>query len=122
MINYSQILYINYLGSEWAMNNEDYSTLQWFSNTPKPTQEELDALIPSTEATIAKQNCKTQATQILNSTDWTSIADVGDPTKANPYLVNQAEFIAYRSTVRNLAVNPVENPVFPTAPTEQWSS
>lgn len=69
-----------------------------------------------------KLSCKAQATTILQSTDWTSIADVGDPTKANPYLVNQAEFIAYRSTVRGYAVNPVVNPVFPTAPTEQWSS
>ena len=69
-----------------------------------------------------KLSCKAQATSILQSTDWTSIADVGDPTKANPYLINQAEFIAYRSTVRGYAVNPVVDPVFPTAPTEQWSS
>ena len=77
---------------------------------PAPTPEQLIAL------------CKQTATGILQSTDWTSIADVGDPTKANPYLVNQAAFISYRSTVRNLAVNPVIDPVFPTAPTEQWSS
>jgi enamine deaminase RidA (YjgF/YER057c/UK114 family) len=69
-----------------------------------------------------KNSCKAKATQILNATDWTSIADVGDSTKANPYLVNQAEFIAYRSTVRNYAVNPVTNPTFPSAPTEQWSA
>ena len=69
-----------------------------------------------------KLSCKAQATSILQTTDWTSIADVGDPTKANPYLVNQAEFIAYRSTVRGYAVNPVVDPVWPTAPTEQWSS
>ena len=70
----------------------------------------------------AKNTCSTQAKQILQATDWTSIADVGDPTKSNPYLVNQAAFISYRSTARNLAVNPVVDPVFPTAPTEQWSS
>ena len=70
----------------------------------------------------AKNTCKQQATGILQATDWTSIADVGDPTKSNPYLVNQAAFISYRSTVRNLAVNPVVDPVFPTAPTEEWSS
>ena len=69
-----------------------------------------------------KLSCKAQATFILQTTDWTSIADVGNPDMANPYLVNQAEFIAYRSTVRGYAVNPVVDPVFPTAPTEQWSS
>jgi hypothetical protein len=69
-----------------------------------------------------KLSCADQAKTILTSTDWTSISDVGDPAKSNPYLVNQAEFIAYRSTVRNYAVNPVEFPDWPTQPTEQWSS
>jgi hypothetical protein len=78
---------------------------------PEAVQEQAD-----------KNNCKQQAQQLLSATDWTSIADVGDPTKANPYLINQAEFIAYRSTVRGYAVNPVVDPVWPTAPTEQWSS
>lgn len=77
---------------------------------PSPTPEQLI------------EACKQQAVAILNATDWTSIGDVGNPQLSNPYLVNQAAFIAYRSQVRALAVNPVENPVFPTAPTEQWSS
>jgi len=70
---------------------------------------------------LAQQN-KTTAVNILNATDWTSIADVADPEKSNPYLINQAEFIAYRSTVRAIAVNPTFDAVFPDAPTEQWSS
>jgi hypothetical protein len=69
-----------------------------------------------------KLSCADQAKAILNATDWTSIADVADPAKSNPYLTNQAEFAAYRSTVRNYAVNPVVDPVWPTQPTEQWSS
>lgn len=77
---------------------------------PAPTPEELIA------------QCKATASGILSNTDWTSIADVGDPTKSNPYLMNQADFVAYRSTVRNLAVNPIVDPVFPTAPTEEWST
>ena len=122
MINYPLILFINYPNDLWSILGNDYETLEWFSETPKPTQQELDALWPSTEETQAKNDCKNKAIPILQSTDWTSIADVGDPTKANPYLINQAEFIAYRSTVRGYAVNPVVDPVFPTAPTEQWSS
>ena len=66
--------------------------------------------------------CRQVATGALNSTDWTSIADIADPTKNNPYLTNQAEFITYRNQVRQLAINPVVDPVWPTAPTEQWSS
>lgn len=78
--------------------------------TPAPTPEELIAL------------CKSTATGILSQTDWTAIPDVADPLKSNPYLTNQAEFVAYRSTIRNYAVNPVVDPVWPTEPTEQWSS
>lgn len=122
MIDYSAILTLNYKNDLWAVYGNSYDGIEWFSDTPKPTQAELDALAPSTEAEIAKQNCKTKAKELLYETDWTSIFDVGDPTKANPYLINQAEFIAYRSTVRGYAVNPVVDPVFPTAPTEQWSS
>ena len=70
----------------------------------------------------AEQN-KTTATQLLYATDWSSIADVADPAKANPYLMNQQEFLDYRSQIRAIAVNPVAgNLVWPTKPIEQWSS
>jgi len=69
-----------------------------------------------------KLACADQAKAILTATDWTSIADVGNAEMSNPYLVNQAEFIAYRSTIRNYAVNPVVDPEWPTPPTEQWSN
>jgi len=59
---------------------------------------------------------------LLSATDWTSIADVSNPAVSNPYLMNQSEFLSYRSQLRQLAVYPVANPVFPTAPTEKWSS
>lgn len=74
------------------------------------------------QAQADKLACKAQAQSILSATDWTSIGDVGNPQMSNPYLVNQAAFISYRSTIRNYAVNPVTDPVWPTPPTEQWSS
>lgn len=121
-MDYTLILTTNFPGAQWAISGNDYDTLQWFSETPpKPTQEELDALWPSTQEQVAKNDCKSKATTILQSTDWTSIGDVGNPAMSNPYLVNQAEFIAYRSTIRGYAVNPVVDPVWPVAPTEQWS-
>lgn len=122
MINYVQILILNYPGAEWVLTGADYSGLNWIDNTPKPTQQELDALWPSTQEELAKQDCKKKAQEFLYATDWTTIADVADPTKSNPYLVNQDEFTVYRSTVRGYAVNPVVDPVWPTIPTEQWSS
>jgi len=69
-----------------------------------------------------KLECKSQAVELLQATDWTTIPDVADSAVSDPYLMNQAAFAAYRSQVRALAVNPVVSPVFPTKPTEQWSS
>lgn len=66
--------------------------------------------------------CKSMASSILISTDWTSIGDVGNPQMSNPYLINQADFISYRNQIRILAINPIENPTWPTPPTEQWSN
>jgi hypothetical protein len=60
------------------------------------------------------------AVGILNSTDWASISDVGSPSN-NPYLSNQADFIAYRNVIRAIAVYPPAGQVtWPTAPTEVW--
>ena len=71
-------------------------------------------------AQAQKDDCKAQASSLLYATDWTTIPDVADPIN-NPYLTNQAEFIIWRSQIRELAVNPVVDPIFPTQPTPAWS-
>jgi hypothetical protein len=119
MIDYAQILSINYAGSEWTLDGDSYGGLTWLSDTPKPTQAELDALAIPTQETIAKQKCKTEASKLLYETDWTTIPDVADPANS-PYLTNQAAFIAWRNQIRVLAVNPVVDPVFPPKPDEVW--
>lgn len=73
---------------------------------------------PTDEQLIAQ--CKVTASGLLYQTDWTTIADVAN-SENNPYLTNQADFIAYRNIVRGYAVNPVTNPTFPTMPTAIWS-
>jgi hypothetical protein len=78
---------------------------------PTPTPEEIQS-----------QN-KSTATFLLQQTDWTATVDIANPQYSNPYLTNQDAFLAYRSTVRNVAVNPPTTPVtFPTQPTAIWSS
>ena len=73
-------------------------------------------------APTAEQN-KQNAVSKLQQTDWTSVADVGNPEMSNPYLVNQAEFIAWRSSIRAIAVNPTAgNLNWPVKPQEQWSN
>jgi len=55
MLDYSKILTINYPNAQWTLNGDFYEGLNWLSDTPKPTQAELDALWESTQATIASQ-------------------------------------------------------------------
>lgn len=64
---------------------------------------------------------KQTASNLLNATDWTTIADVGNPAMSNPYLSNQADFIIYRNAVRQYAVYPVSGDItWPTIPVENW--
>lgn len=119
MIDYAQILTVNYPNSQWSLNGNSYDGLTWYSDTPKPTQVELDALALPTQEAIAKKSCKEQASQLLYETDWTTIPDVADPVNS-PYLTNQTDFIAWRSQIRSLAVNPVADPIFPPKPNEIW--
>ena len=64
---------------------------------------------------------KSQATLLLQQTDWTTIPDVSDPAVSDPYLVNSAEFATYRNQVRKIAVNPpVIVDAWPVKPEEVW--
>lgn len=67
---------------------------------------------------------KATAVSLLQQTDWTSVADVGNPQMSNPYLANQAAFIQWRSQVRAIAVNPIGGvlPIFDEMPQEDWKS
>ncbi len=70
----------------------------------------------------AEQN-KQAASSLLLRTDWTTIADVSDPTKSNPYLSNSDEFIAYRNKIRKIAVNPVAGELsWPLMPKCIWKT
>jgi hypothetical protein len=71
--------------------------------------------------TLTQEN-KQAAIQLLNGTDWTAIASIADPTESNPYLTNRQAFLEYRSTIRQIAINPTFDAVFPRAPIEVWSS
>jgi hypothetical protein len=119
MIDYLEILTVNYAGLQWSLSGNSYEGLTWLDSTTKPTQAELDALAIPTQETVAKQSCKKQASELLYETDWTTIPDVADSANT-PYLTNQTEFITWRSQIRALAINPVVDPVFPPKPNEVW--
>jgi hypothetical protein len=60
-----------------------------------------------------KNNCEARAKELISRCDWSVLPDVN--------LQNKSEFEKYRSKLRELIVNPVENPVFPIEPDPIWS-
>ena len=110
-------------GAQFSLFGEDYNSLVWLSpDIPVPTYEQIQDEITVLTLEQPLKDCKYKASKLLYQTDWTTIADVADPMKSNPYLLNQSAFIVYRSNVRKLAVNPVADPVWPVEPTAQWSA
>lgn len=74
MIDYAQILSVNYAGSQWTLNGDSYDGLTWLSDTPKPTQAELDALWESTQAQVA---AKEQAAKDVKASALAKLAALG---------------------------------------------
>lgn len=86
---------------------------------------EYDSALVELEANallVASQEaaCKQQAMQLLSETDWVNQPDVRNPA-VSPHLANGADFDTYRLAVRQYAVYPVADPVWPVLPVEVWA-
>ena len=69
-------------------------------NPPAPTPEQIVA------------GNKEKATRLLLESDWSVLPDVP--------LSNKAEWETYRSALRQIAINSIVNPVWPTKPQTIW--
>ena len=49
MTDYAAVLTANYVGAQWSLQGNDYDTLEWYDDTPKPTQAELDSAWPAVQ-------------------------------------------------------------------------
>lgn len=87
----------------------------------EPTETQLEEAYSIWEGQQISVKNKTTASQLLSETDWTSNSTISDPQYSNPYLGNQDEFLAYRSQIRQIAVNPPTTLVtFPEQPKKVW--
>lgn len=93
-------------GTEW-------SGLEWLDERPKPTEMEWATEKARLIACQPKQNCKEEAKKKIQACDWSVLEDVN--------LSNKQAFIEYRSYLRNLILNPVEDPIWQTEPDPIWS-
>ncbi|NDD84883.1 hypothetical protein EBZ38_11530 [bacterium] len=62
---------------------------------------------------IQKESCKSKAKYLIAKSDWSVLPDVK--------LQNKSDFENYRSQLRELIINPIENSIFPTEPQPIWS-
>lgn len=103
------------------IENQPITELPAWANCCMTKWTEANTPVPPQPAT-AEQN-KTTAVNKLQATDWTTIPDVGDPAKSNPYLSNTQDFVTYRNAVRQYAINPVAGDInWPTVPQEVWAT
>lgn len=108
------------IGYGWVYDKPTAPICKWENAVWVPYDEELPNQVNVSQEQEA-QTIGQQANELLSASDWTAIPSVGDPLQSNPYLINQEEFIAWRSQVRAIALNPSYNSVIPTEPTEVWS-
>ena len=61
MTDYPAVIAANYPGSEWTLDGDTYDGLTWLSDTPKPSQAELDAAWPAVQQARADAVAADQA-------------------------------------------------------------
>lgn len=91
-----------------------YEDIYWKDSRPQPTKEQWETEKARLIAYQPKQDCKDKAKQLLAQSDWSTLPDV------QAQLSNYQDFVNYRSQLRNLVINPVDNPVFPSEPEARW--
>lgn len=105
----------------WDKQNEDITTLPSWANCCLTAWDQANNPPPPSPPT-AEQN-KQIAVSLLKQTDWTTIPDVSDPAKSNPYLSNANDFVTYRNAVRQYAINPIDGYItWPAIPQEVWTT
>ena len=71
--------------ASFGIKDESYASIEWFSpDISQPTEQEVNDEIIKQDVAAPFAACKKQASTLLYDTDWTTIADVADPTKSLP--------------------------------------
>jgi len=63
MTDYAAVITAEYPDAEWSLAGDSYDGLTWLSDTPKPTQAELDAAWPAVQQARADAVAAEQATR-----------------------------------------------------------
>jgi len=104
-MNYCAVLKKYYDGKIWGIA-EDYSTLDWGDETPKPTDEELRILWNNMEYEYLKAIMRQERNQLLKDCDHCALPD----------FPNRENYILYRQKLRELPENWTIDTPFPQKP------
>ena len=117
-MNIVDVLCTNYSGKSWKLTSpDDYSALEWYDASEKPTEEKLRSEISTLENAEPMRRLRIQRDALLKETDWMASSD---------YTISDA-WKTYRQALRDLPANnknaswdgvTLSNVTFPTKPTE----
>jgi hypothetical protein len=87
MIDYSLILTTHYSNKQWILKGNSYNELDWFDDSVKPTQAELDGLWEATETTKNNNAYKNQREREYPPvTDYLDGVVKGDQAQIDAYI------------------------------------
>jgi hypothetical protein len=64
----ARILSTKWQGAEWSLNGDDYEGLTWLSDSPKPTEKQLEAVWPEVQYETAYSRVEQERAEAYRET------------------------------------------------------
>ena len=94
-MNIEDVLCTNYGTKSWKLTSpDDYSTLEWYDASTKPTEQDLRYELSALENAEPMRRLRIRRDALLKETDWTQGKDV-------PVGI-QSSYVNYRQQLRDL--------------------
>ena len=94
-MNIADVLGTNYGTKSWKLTSpDDYSALEWYDVSEKPTEEQLRSELSALENVEPMRRLRIRRDKLLKETDWTQGKDV-------PVGI-QSSYVNYRQQLRDL--------------------
>ena len=115
MIDYNILALINLVANpKFSWIGLEWEGLIWQDERSCPTKEEWETEKARLISEQPLQDCKSKARSLLNESDFADLYSVRNK------LENVNEWDTYREIIRELRINPIENPVVPDKPHTIW--
>ena len=85
-MNIGDVLCTNYGTKSWKLTSpDDYSALEWYDASEKPTEEQLRSELVTLENEEPMRRLRIRRDALLQETDWTANSDVTMSAKMKTY-------------------------------------